>query len=456
MKRSLLFTFFVCSQLVACTQPDGPAPPDEIDFLDKLRAIPGVTVQEGPTTVADYRYFVLEFDQPGDHDAPDASPHFQQRVMLLHRNDDAPMVLGTSGYFANTSKPRLYEPAQLLEANQLWVEQRFFAPSRPDPADWSWLTIKQAATDHHRIVEALKPLYTGKWISSGASKGGMTSVYHRRFFPNDVEGTVAYVAPHSVGTSDPRYLDFVANLGDADCRKKLADFQREILIRRPAMMASLATLSGAHGYTFDLLGEDQALETAAVEFAFTFWQYFDASRCPNIPTAASTDTEVWDFLSEINPPIYWSDAQVLGFEPYYWQASVELGYPALEESHLSDLLKYPKFDVPTSFVLPGTGKTPTFKPEAMQDVTQWLDTEGLGILFVYGQNDPYSAAAFDIGNAKDTFEFFAPGKNHFAKIVDLVEADRLVAFDALERWSGKTPVIPAGQPLEVRETFRER
>jgi hypothetical protein len=47
-------------------------------------------------------------------------------------------------------------------------------------------------------------------------------------------------------------------------------------------------------------------------------------------------------------------------------------------------------------------------------------------------------------------------KNHFAKIVDLVEADRPVAFDALERRSGKTPVIPAEQPLEVRETFRER
>lgn len=451
-----LFVLVACSQLLACSESDAPAPPvEEMDFLDKLRAIPGLTVGEAPTTVAGYRYFVLGFDQPGDHDAPDSSPHFSQRILLMHRSESAPMVLGTSGYFANPSKPRLYEPASLLEANQLWVEQRFFSPSRPEPADWSWLTIKQAATDHHRIVEALRPLYGGKWISSGASKGGMTSVYHRRFFPDDVEGTVAYVAPHSQGTSDPRYLDFVANVGDADCRAKLADFQREVLIRRPAMMTSLNAISGAHGYTFELLNEDQALEIAAVEFAFTFWQYFGASRCPNIPTSASTDAEVWTFLTEINPPIYWSDGQVLGFEPYYWQAAVELGYPAVEESHLVDLLKYPKFDVPTSFVLAGPGKTPTFKPEAMQDITQWLDASGERILFVYGENDPYSAAAFDPGNAKDTFKFFAPGENHSAKILDLVEADRLTAFDALERWTGKAPVLPTGQALEVREHFRD-
>ncbi len=454
MRRSL-FALLVCTQFIACTEPDEPVQPD-IDFREELQSIPGLSVVEAATTVAGYRYFVMEFDQPADHLAEDSTPHFAQRVLLMHKDKSAPMVLGTSGYFVNPAKPGLREPAQLLEANQLWVEQRFFYPSRPEAEEWSQLTIEQAATDHHRLVEAFRPLYSGKWISSGASKGGMTSVYHRRFFPDDVDGTIAYVAPHSSGTSDPRYLDFVANLGEPDCQTKLKDFQREVLIRRGAMKDFMGAMASAHGDTFELLGEDKALETAVLEFTFTFWQYFDATRCAGIPTAMSTDADVWTFFSEICSPLLWSDKQVLGFEPYYWQAAVQLGYPAVEESHLADLLQYPGLDVPSTYVVPGPGKTPTFDPAAMKDISDWLGAQGERVLFVYGQTDPYSAAAFDVGSAKDSFKFIAPGKNHFATLVDLEETDRSVAFDALERWTGKTPVLPAGQAIEVRESRRER
>jgi len=454
MLRSFL-AFALCTQLLACTADD-PAPLEPQDIFERLQAIPGLTVEEGTSTLEGYRYFVMEYDQPADHEASGSTPHFSQRVLLLHRDENAPMILGTSGYFVNPASARLREPARLLEANQLWVEQRFFAPSRPEPADWSLLTIKQAATDHHRLVQAFEPIYSGKWISSGASKGGMTSVYHRRFFPADVDGTIAYVAPHSFGTSDPRYLDFVANLGDADCRPKLADFQRELLKRRGALQALQLDQAQVQQDTFNILGVDQAFETAVVEFTFTFWQYYDASRCVDIPAPAATDDEMWAFFDEICSPFQWSDNQVAGFEPYFWQAAVELGYPALEESHLADLLKYPGFDVPASYVIPGPGKSPTFKPEAMQDISKWLSTEGSEILFVYGETDPYSAAAFDPAGAKDSFKFFAPGKNHSADLLDLVDADRNVAFDALERWTGKVPVVPPAVPIEYRSRERDR
>lgn len=453
MLRSLL-AFIFCTQLIACTADD--TVPEQGDIFERLQAIPGLTVEEASSPFEGYRYFSMEYDQPADHAANGSTPHFGQRVLLLHRDDNAPMVLGTSGYFVNPASPRLREPTRLLEANQLWVEQRYFAPSRPEPADWSFLTIEQAATDHHRLVEAFEPIYKGKWISAGASKGGMTSVYHRRFFPDDVDGTIAYVAPHSFGTSDPRYLDYVANLGDADCRTKLADFQRELLKRRDALEAIQLSQVAQIPDTFDILGVDQAFETAVVEFTFTFWQYYDASRCADIPAQAATDDEIWAFFDEICSPLQWSDKQVLGYEPYFWQAAVELGYPGLEESHLADLLKYPGFDVPSSYVVPGSGKTPVFKPEAMQDISKWLSAEGSEILFVYGETDPYSAAAFDLGSAKDSFKFFAPGKNHSADILDLVDADRDVAFDALKRWTGKTPVVPAATPIEYRPRERDR
>lgn len=453
--RRLLLAFVFCTQLIACTT-DETAPQQQGDLFERLQAIPGLTVEETSSPFEGYRHFVMEYDQPADHEANGSTPHFGQRVLLLHRDENAPMILGTSGYFVNPTSPRLREPTRLLEANQLWVEQRFFAPSRPEPADWSFLTIEQAAMDHHRLVQAFEPIYSGKWISAGASKGGMTSVYHRRFFPDDVDGTIAYVAPHSLGTSDLRYVEYVANLGDADCRTKLADFQRELLKRRDALQVLQMDKAAAQQDTFDILGVDKAFETAVVEFTFTFWQYHDASRCVDIPTPAATDDEMWAFFDEICSPLQWSDNQVSAFEPYFWQAAVELGYPALDESHLADLMKYPGFDVPASYVVPGPGKTPTFKPEAMQDISKWLSAEGSEMLFVYGETDPYSAGAFDLGSAKDSFKFFAPGKNHSADILDLPEADRQVVFDALERWTGKTPVVPTAMPIEFRASPRDR
>ncbi|MDI1448260.1 S28 family serine protease [Polyangium sp. 6x1] len=438
--------------LPACSdEPASPPPP--ADILDRLTAIPGMVVTEQNADIEGYRSFVMEYEQPADHGAA-GGPVFRQRMVLLHRDEAAPFVLGTSGYTVNPSFPRLREPASLLGANQLFVEQRFFASSRPEPADWSLLTIEQAATDHHRIVQSLKPIYTGKWISSGASKGGMTSVYHRRFFPDDVDGTVAYVAPHSFGTSDARYLDFVASLGSSTCKDALRYYQREVLARREAMLARIDEQAAMDGLGYELLGREKALEVATLELIFTFWQYYDESVCPVMGGAPPTDDDVWAFLDEIASPSLWSDEEFRTYEPYYWQAGVELGYPAFDESNVADLLQFPGIEVPETFLVPG--KTPVFDASAMQDISTWISAEGERLLFVYGETDPYTAAAYEVGNAKDSYLFLAPGMNHSASIVDLTEPDRAKALDALEAWTGVTPVLPPETAIRPRRTRRDR
>lgn len=436
--------------LPACS--DGPtSPPPEVDIFDRLKAIPGMVVTEENSGVEGYRYFVMEYEQPADHGAA-GGPVFQQRLVLHHKDEAAPFVLGTSGYNVNPTRQRIREPASFLGANQLFVEQRFFTPSRPEPADWSLLTIEQAAADHHRIALALKPIYTGKWISSGASKGGMTSVYHRRFFPDDVDGTVAYVAPHSFGTADSRYIDFVASLGSSTCKDALLYFQREVLARREAMLARIDDQAAENALSYELLGREKALEVATLQLVFTFWQYYDESVCPEMGVVP-TDDDVWAFLDEIASPSLWSDEEFLTYEPYYWQAATELGYPAVEESNVADLLQFPGIDVPATYLTPG--KTPVFDASAMQDISTWISAEGERLLFVYGENDPYTAAAFELGNAKDSYRFVAPGQNHSATIVDLTEADRAQALDALEAWTGVTPILPPGTAIRARRTRRD-
>ncbi|HEU4425615.1 MAG TPA: S28 family serine protease, partial [Pilimelia sp.] len=223
------------------------APPD---IVTQLRAVPGLTVVAEHGAPPGYRLFALTYRQPVDHRQPSRGA-FKQRLTLLHKATDQSMVLHTSGYGVYFDRPFRSEPTFLLGGNQISVEQRFFTPSRPEPPDWTTLTIWQAATDHHRLVDALKPIYPAKWISTGESKGGMATVYHRRFYPADVAGSVAYVAPNDVVDGVDVYTQFLDTVGsDPACRKALADVQREALRRRTEVVARYSSWAQANNRTF--------------------------------------------------------------------------------------------------------------------------------------------------------------------------------------------------------------
>src|SRR4029453_15348513 len=95
------------------------------------------------------------------------------------------------------------------------------------------------------------------WISTGASKGGMTSIYHRRFYPRDIDGTVAYVAPNDVNNREDRAYDqFFTKVGTAECRKRIEDFQVEALKRRPELVAKYTAWAAANKQTFgEIIGD---------------------------------------------------------------------------------------------------------------------------------------------------------------------------------------------------------
>ena len=403
------------------------------DILVRLQAIPGVTVTEEPIDPP-YRFFHLAFEQPVDHADPGGAT-FIQRVNLLHRDLAAPMVLHTSGYYGYDF-PFAAEPTALIDGNQINTEQRFFAPSRPDPADWSFLTIEQAAADHHRIVAALRPIYCGKWVSTGASKGGMTSVYHRRFYPSDVDATVAYVAPISFGAPDDRYHPFFDTVGSASCRSKLETYQRELLTRRTAMLSRMQSYADANGLTFARSsGIEGAFEDAVVEFAWGFWQYSGPSDCASIPAASASNATLFNFLVDVGGLYFYDDDTIVDFSPYYYQADSQLGYPSEPTGHIDDLLETQ--DLPRNYMPPGA-TAPTYDPGAMQDVDQWVQGDAARILFVYGEFDPWYAGHFELGQADDSLLMVAPGANHGANISALEAADADAATAALLRWTGVT------------------
>ncbi len=431
--------------------PDAAPIPD--DILEYLQSLDGMTVEEIAIEDENYRFFLLTYEQPADHDDPNGVT-FPQQLTLMHRDRNAPMVLHTSGYYGST-RPSRAELTRMLDANQIRTEQRFFLPSRPDPADWATLTIEQAANDHHRIVEALQPYYnSGAWLATGASKGGMTSVYHRRFFPDDLDAVVAYVAPLSFGENDARYVDFLANVGDADCRDKLVTLQREALTRREAMLTRLDAAATQDGLTFDIVGKDGALEGAVIELPFAFWQYFGAQFCSSVPGAGSTDDQIYQWLDFVASVTFGADQGIEYYQPYYYQAFTQLGYPGVDTTAIDDLLTVGEIEA--SQYLPA-GVEFSFDAAAMPDVADWVSTEGSELMFIYGENDPWTAGAFDLGNAQDSFLFTVPAGTHGANIEALPADQRQQAVDVLERWTGVTPMFRArraGEPAEPRFDMR--
>ena len=211
-------------------EPGATATKATTDIKDRLLAIPGMSlIEEKPYT--GYRFFVLNYTQPVDHRHPSKGT-FQQRITVLHKDAARPTVFYTGGYNVSTT-PSRREPTQIVDGNQVSMEYRFFTPSRPAPADWTKLDIWQAASDQHRIFQALKKIYTKNWISTGGSKGGMTATYYERFYPRDMDGVVAYVAPNDVvNNEDSAYDRFFTRVGTKECRDRLNAVQREALVRR--------------------------------------------------------------------------------------------------------------------------------------------------------------------------------------------------------------------------------
>jgi len=407
------------------------------DILDELRAIPGLEATEGTTMLPGYRFFELQYDQPVDHHNP-TGPHFKQRLTLLHHDYASPIVAYNSGYFVSTRASRS-QLTQIVDGNQLSFEHRYFAPSRPDPADWSKLTIEQAANDQHRVIQALKArIYRdNKWLTTGASKGGMTSLFHRRFFPGDVDGTVALVAPFdypadAVASPTNRYFVFLENVGtDPACRQKLKDFQNLALSRRAAMKTRME----ADATFTQILGEDRALEFAVEELPFIFWQYGSQSRCAQIPAATATDDAVYKFLDDTVGVAAYGDQDVLDFLPYYHQSATQLGYPAADESYLVGLM-FPNQDTAAAYIPAGVSVPAYDNGAAMQDVQSWISTSGERIMLIYGQNDPWTAGAVSLGAATDSFKFISPNGNHGSSIGTLAQADQATALAAVQRWAG--------------------
>ncbi len=422
------------------------------DVGERVRRLPIVSSVTEAAAPDGYRFFRIQVTQPVDHRRP-GGRMFEQRVTLLHSNVVRPMVMYTSGYDV-LGVPVRSEPAQIVDGNQLSMEHRFFQPSRPRNPNWPrQLTIWQAATDQHRIIKAFQRIYRQNWLTTGGSKGGMTATYHRRFYPHDVAGSIAYVAPNDVIDRRDRYQRFIATAGtNPGCRERLVGVQRRILgSDRAWFTARTLRLAEELGVTWRVVGSlPKGLEAAVVDLPFAFWQYSRQSDCPSVPRAASASrTEVWKFVDLVSSPIFYSDPILRFFTPYYYQAAHQLGAPTGYDVRIRNLIRFLGSFDPEAFV-PDRLEPIRFDRRAMPDIDQWVRLRSTRMLYVYGENDPWSAEPFRCGATglhRGCHRFIVEGGNHGASISELPARQKARATRMVLRWAGLRLTDPAVRQL---------
>ena len=412
--------------LSACSDSTGPSEPS--DLLDHLNALPGVTAREIAPSYGYPRAFELDIAQPVDHDNP-GGPTFTQRAYLSHADETAPMVYGPYGYGATAESGQ--ELAGILQGNGLYVTHRYFPGSRPIPTDWSYLDIRQAAADHHRIVSLLRPLYAGAWVSAGASKSGMTALFHRRFYPDDVDATVAYVAPIMFELGDERFTDHLRQTGTPEGKARIHEFQRRLLEHQDSLIGLFEEWFPLNDLALSVPSPPM-FQDAVDSYEWGFWQrhVFDYADIPG-PDAPY---DAWiEHLAAVVRLHFASDTWRDYFKAYVYQLYTELGSPAIDLTHLEDLLLHEPLDPRVEYSFPEDLPL-VYDNSAMLDVVQWLQNHGDRIIYIYGSVDPWTGGAVELTGAADALKIVQEGADHQVRILGLDDQSTVLA--TLGGWLG--------------------
>jgi len=429
MNKRIVLLFFTIITMVQCQkQPVKPEPLDTRDVLQKIAAIEGITISEIEPQNGFERQFEIFLTQPLDHNNPNGAT-FKQRIYLSHTNEAAPMVFMPSGY--SSSPLKVAEISKPLGANQIYAAQRFMLGAEPSPMDWQYLTTEQLASDFHRIVELFKTIYPAAWISYGVSKNGQAALFHKRFYPDDVKATVAIVAPISLAREDPRYDEFLRNVGDETCRTRIKNFQRTVLKRRDDIIPLIQDYMASSSNSYTRMTAAEILEYEVLEYPFSFWQVTNG-HCATVPDSSVSALALFNHIKNFGYLDFYADLYLDFFQPVYYQAYTELGWYRLIDDHLSDVLVALKN--PSYSALAPRNVPLVFKPEVMLDMVQWLQTNGDNIIYIYGANDPWTAGAIELVGMNNAVKIIQPGANHSVKIADLDQRDYVYAL--ISQWAG--------------------
>lgn len=397
---------------------------DELALEKALYDLPNVSFKKVSTPADKYLRYELQIRQPLDHQHPEKG-YFYQRAVLLHKGFDRPSVIETQGYWLPRGSS---EVEKLLDANDINVEYRFYGKSLPDAMQWEYLTIEQATADLHAINQLFRNIYHGKWVSTGISKGGETTLYYKYFYPGDVDIALPYVAPLDNAFEDERLYHFFDTAGTADCRQRLFQLQVYLLQHEQEAIEKLKWFAFGAQEHFTYTGSiGKSFEYAVLEYPFAFWQYH--GDCANIPLGQSLDSclRYLMVVSDING---FSDEGIKEFEAHYYQAATQSGYYGYKLAPYKKYLHYldPNGPNPSATFPPKSAPVKAFDPSLNTKVADWLASDGNNIVYIYGGIDAWTAAGIVVSDKVNSKRFLVPGATHSTARVKNMPPDMQAAY----------------------------
>ncbi len=431
---SLAFTaaIFLSADVLAQT--------DSTEFMKNLCALPGVSEVKKLETTRFPEKYVLKIRQNLDTDNAEAGT-FNQRVIVGYVGEDRPTVIVTEGYNADYAMSPSYieELSDLFDANMVFCEYRYFGESMPKPTDWNFLTVENSLGDLHNVNTTFRKLFKGKWISTGISKGGQTTMFYRTYYPNDVDVSVSYVAPLNKSVEDGRHEPFLRDeVGTKKERKAVHNAQLEMFKRKSSLVEMLEKKVKADGLNFNQ-PLDEIFDYELMEYPFAFWQW--GTPVSEIPSSKDSD-EVWfEHLMKVSGPDYFSvPGRYLSFN---MQALRELGYYGYEID--PDFKKYCSIsstkDYLRRLMIPesmGEWRNVSFDPTLYNKTVEYLKNNDPKHIFIYGEIDPWTASGvagwLDCSGKQNMRVYVQPRGSHKARIGNMPEDMKAEIMERLNGW----------------------
>lgn len=412
-----LLVIIICSNLYG---------QEKSDLFKWLSSKQGITFKEITHSAMYNEAYEIMFEQPVDHNKPDGEK-FNQQVYLFSVDKQQPVVIELDGYDITEFGQK--ELSELLNANYILVEHRYFAESIPAGKDWRYLNIKQAADDDHKIIEFFKEYYSGKWISTGISKGGQTTIYHRYFYNNDVDVSVPYVAPINLAKEDPRVFTFLSNVGDESCRQVIKEFQIEVLKNKKEILPYI--LKNVNEEKLELVIKPElAYEYAVLEYSFNFWQW--DGNCSGVPRPNASAEELASHLWDTKLFDLYSVPVLNNIESFFYQAYTEIGYYGYDVSDFREYLTEMK-NPSNEIFAPKNGEL-KYDYSAMQRVHEWIQNEGNNFIFIYGEYDPWNATSVQLNGTTNSIKIVKAAGSHATRIKHFNDDEKEIIFSTLEKW----------------------
>jgi hypothetical protein len=406
----------------------------ESRLYQQLKALPGsievTSLKFAPPFTEKYLVLLKQWLDPNDTMAG----VFKQRVFVSHYSYDAPTVLVTEGYGGDYAGRETYieELSKMFHTNQIFVEHRYFGPSTPDNKNWKYLTTANAAADHHKVRQLFGTIYTHKWIATGISKGGETALIYRTLYPNDVDISVCYVAPLCFGVEDGRHEPFIANKpGTQADRDKLFAYQMKVLKNRKKIMPLFKAHCDEKKYTFNL-PLDEILDYCVLETSFSFWQW--GWKPSSIPAKGASVTDLFNYLIKVCSPDYFANEGIESTQAFFIQAAHELGYYGYDTKPFAKYLKIKTAKGYLNKIFMPKDYRIDFDRTISDKCADYIKNNDPKMIFVYGEYDPWSAAAVSFENKKNMFKAVCPGGNHGSRISSLPAEMHNEVTDRLKKW----------------------